>query len=199
MPDGVTIPGGPSFAGAPNGATAPAITMTVPYARTTYLHVPRRDLVLGVADSLYLRVTIVDSDSVDALALELTGGLGGPALQMLVWPDTYYRTSWDYGARPHCPPPPIWTGLGVISDAVGAFDISFPTNTMASWPRRCAYALQLDWDSGSGASLLSDGHLHLRPSIARTVTPLIMLTDPNPAVLTDPDTDVIFLDGAPSS
>ena len=176
-----------------------SFAMTVPYMRTSPVHIPRHDLVLGSADSLLLRVTVVDADNVCAQALELTGGLGGPALQMLVWPDTYYRTSWDYGARPHCPPPPIWTGLGVISDAVVAFDITFPTNTMASWPRRCAYALQLDWDSGSGASLLTDGHIHLRPSVARTVQPVIMLTDPDPAVLTDPDTGVIFLDGALSS
>ena len=199
MSGAIAIPGGPSFAGAPNGVPVPAISITVPYARTTYLHVPRRDLVLGLADSLFLRVTVVDSDSVDAQALELTGGLGGPSLQMIVWPDTHYRTSWDYGARPHCPPPPIWTGLGVVSDALGAFDISFPTNTMASWPRRCAYAMQLDWDGGGGASLLTDGHIHLRPSVARTVQPIIMLPDPNPAVLTDPDTGVIYLDGALSS
>ena len=62
---------------------------------------------------------------------------------------------------------------------------SFPTATMLSWPRRCAYALQLDWDvaarhvaAGRGASAPAS----LR---AAGVEPVIMLTDPTPPVLTD--------------
>ena len=39
-----------------------SFAMTVPIARTSPIHIPRRDLVLGRADSLYLRVTVVDSD-----------------------------------------------------------------------------------------------------------------------------------------
>jgi hypothetical protein len=84
----------------------------------------------------------------------------------------------------------------VISGAIGAFDISFPTATMAGWPRRCAYALQLDYDSGGGTDLLAEGRLHLRHSVPRTVNPVIMLTDPNPATLTDPG-EAIFLAGGP--
>ena len=37
----------------------PSFAMTVPYMRTSPLHIPRRDLVLGRADSLFLRVTVV--------------------------------------------------------------------------------------------------------------------------------------------
>ena len=75
----------------------PSFAMTLPYMRTSPIHVPRRDLVLGRADSLYLRVTVVDSDNPCAQALEMSGGIGGPVLQMLVWPDHHYRNSWDYG------------------------------------------------------------------------------------------------------
>jgi hypothetical protein len=175
----------------------PSFAMTVPYMRTSPLHIPRRDLVLGLADSLFLRVTVVDSDNPCAQAIELTGGVGGPMLQMLVWPDHCYRTAWDYGALSHCPQSVLWSGLGVISDALGAFDIAFPTATMSGWPRRSAYALQLDWDGGGGASLLAEGHLHLMHSVPRSVSPVIMLTDPTPAVLTDPDVNAIFIDGAP--
>jgi hypothetical protein len=185
MPDGSFSPGGPSFA------------MTVPYVRTSPVHVPRRDLVLGLADSLFLRVTVVEADSVDAPPILLTGGIGGPTLQMLVWPDTCYRTTWDYGALPTSPQSLLWAGTGVVSDAIGAFDISFPTATMSSWPRRCVFALQLDWDGASGTSLLTEGHLHLIGSVPRTGTPIIMLTDPTPAVLTDPEVDAIFIDGEP--
>ena len=169
---------------------------------------PRHDLVLYLADSLFLRVTVVDSDNPCAQAIELTGGIGGPALQMTVWADSYYRNSWgsggwgydyrnswDYGAMPLWQQAPVWTGLGVISDAIGAFDISFPTATMSGWPRRCAYALQLDWDGASGTSLLAEGKLHLARSMARTVAPVIMLTDTMQPVLTDDVGDVILLDG----
>jgi len=173
----------------------PSFAMTVPYLRTSPLHIPRRDLVLGRADSLFLRVTVISDDSVCAQGIDLSGGIGGPVLQMLVWPDHCHRSSWDYGAMPQCPQGVLWTGTGVISDALGAFDISFPTATMSSWPRRCAYALQLDYDGGGGTDLLAEGRLHLAYSIPRSVNPVIMLTDPAEPVLTDDAGNVILLDG----
>jgi len=176
----------------------PSFAMTVPYMRTSPVHIPRRDLVLGRADSLFLRVTVISDDSVCAQGIDLSGGIGGPVLQMLVWPDHCHRTSWDYGAMPQCPQSVLWVGTGVVSDAIGAFDISFPTATMAGWPRRCAYALQLDYDGGGGTDLLATGHLHLAYSIPRSVNPVIMLTDPTPPVLTDDTSEPIFLNGTPS-
>ena len=173
----------------------PSFAMTVPYMRTSPVHIPRRDLVLGRADSLFLRVTVVDSDSICAQGIDLSGGIGGPVLQMLVWPDTWYHSSWDYGAMPQCPQSVLWSGLGAVSDALGAFDISFPTATMAGWPRRCAYALQLDYDGGGGTDLLAEGRLHLRHSVPRSVNPVIMLTDTLQPVLTDDAGNAILLDG----
>jgi hypothetical protein len=35
--------------------------------------------------------------------------------------------------------------------------------------------------------------------LSRVIDPLIMLTDPNPAVLTDPDAEAIFLAGGPTT
>jgi hypothetical protein len=174
----------------------PSFAMTVPYMRTSPVHIPRRDLVLGRADSLFLRVTVVSEDSVCAQGIDLTGGIGGPALQMLVWPDHRRCTSWDYGAYwTQCPQTVLWAGEGVISDALGAFDISFPTATMAGWPRRCAYALQLDYGGGGGTDLLAEGRLHLSYSVPRAAAaPVIMLTDPTPPVLTDDDS-LIVLEG----
>ena len=191
----------------------PSFAMTVPYMRTSPLRIPRRDLVLGRADSLFLRVTVVDSDNPCAQAIDLTGGIGGPVLQMLVWPDHNGRNSWgrggpwgygtgfDYGACwqwPLYPRSVLWVGTGVLSSALGAFDIAFPTATMATWPTRCAYALQLDYDGGGSTDLLIEGHLHVTYSIPRSVSPVIMLTDPNPAVLTDVETEAIYLAGGPS-
>ena len=177
----------------------PSFAMTLPYMRTSPIHVPRRDLVLGRADSLFLRVTVVDSDNPCARALELSGGIGGPVLQMLVWPDHHHRTSWDYGAYwhwPQCPQTVLWVGTAIIADAAGGvFSIVFPTSTMAGWPRCCAYALQLDYDGGGGTDLLAEGRLQLTHSVARSVNPVIMLTDPSQPVLTDDAGNVILLDG----
>jgi hypothetical protein len=96
---------------------------------------------------------------------------------------------------PQCPQSVLWSGLGAVSDALGAFDISFPTATMAGWPRRCVYALQLDYDGGGGTDLLAEGHLHLAYSIPRSVNPVIMLTDPTPPVLTDDTREPILING----
>ena len=136
-----------------------------------------------------------------AQALELSGGIGGPVLQMLVWPDHHHRNSWDYGrwswAQFVVRAAVLWVGTGVASDARGAFDIAFPTATMSGWPRRCAYAIQLDYDGGGSTDLLAEGRLQLTYSLPRAVNPVIMLTDPNPATLTDPG-EAIFLAGEPS-
>ena len=155
-----------------------SFAMTVPYMRTSPVHIPRRDLVLGHADSIFLRVTVVDSDNPCAQAIDLTGGIGGPGLQMLVWPDTCYRTTWDYGALPTGPQSILWAGMGAISDAIGAFDISFPSGTMASWPRRCGWSVQLNYDT-QGAEVLMSGKLHVRGlgKPYQAVTPGLMTDD----------------------
>ena len=175
-----------------------AQTFVVPYLRTSPVHVPRRDLVLGMADSLYLAVSVVDRDNPAAVPIDLTGGIGGPTLQMTVWPTTYYRSWWDYGAPAMWPGHVLWAAVAaIVSGTPGTFLIAFPTATMSSWPRRCSYALQLDENGGADTSLLATGMLHLIRSQPRSVSPVIMLTDPTPAVLTDPEVNAIFIDGAP--
>jgi hypothetical protein len=139
----------------------PSFAMTVPYLRASPVRIPQRDLVLGRVDSLFLRVTVVDSDTANAGVIDLSGGINAPALRMMVWPDHCCHSSWDYGAWPLCPQSVLWSGTGVISGAIGAFDIAFPTATMASWPLRCAYALQLDYQSPAGSALLVSGKLHV--------------------------------------
>ena len=137
-----------------------SIAMTVPYLRTSMLHIPRRDLVLAVADSLYLRVTVVDSDNPCAQALELTGGIGGPAAVFSVWAD---QQGWhdDYGMMlPRCGQI-VFCAAGTVSDAIGAFDFFFPSGTMACWPRRCGWAVQLTYDT-CGAEVLATGRIHVR-------------------------------------
>jgi hypothetical protein len=181
--------------------------LTLPLDRVSPIRVPTRDLVLGGTDSVTLNVSIVDRDSPDALPIELSGGLGGPTVSMFVWPSGYGR-GWschDYGwghwhnGGVAGPGTCLWATTGVILDTTtGTFQIRVPVGTPGNWPRRCRWAIYLDWDGGGEAELLSEGHLHVRPMVSRAVTPIIMLTDPNPAVLTHPDTGVIYLAGGSS-
>jgi len=191
-----------------------AFALTLPLDRASPIRVPIRDLVLGGTDSLTLLVSVVERDSPDALPIELSGGLGGPAVSMFVWADSrgchgpdfggwdYGWGSW-YGGGIAGPATTLWTGLGTVYDmTTGTFRIVVPAGTVAAWPRRCRWAILFDTDGGGTAELLAEGHLHVRPMVSRAVSgavPLIMLTDTNPAVLTDPETAAIFLDGAPTA
>ena len=75
-------------------------SFVLPYLRSTPIHIPRRDLVVGGADSVLLEVGVVESDDPSAQAIVLTGGIGGPALRMTVWPWSYLH--WPTSTRPTC-------------------------------------------------------------------------------------------------
>jgi hypothetical protein len=160
------------------------MTMILPYDRASPLHIPTRDLVLSAADSIDLTVTIVESDDPSAQAIVLTGGIGGPACTLLIWPEHGYR-HWDYGAETHWPRTALWMGVGTISDAIGSFAISMPAATMASWPRRCAWAVLLDFDGGGQCEMVASGHLHIRPSATRPTVSNVLLTDDGTPILLD--------------
>ena len=186
------------------------VALILPLDRVSPVRIPVRDLVLGGTDSLTLSVTVVDRDSPDALPIELTGGIGGPAVSLFVWPAGYGRGygwgnchdyGWGgwYGGGVAGPGTVLWSATGTVLDAAsGTFDILIPPGTMGGWPRRCRWAIYLDADGGGEAELLSEGHLHVRPMVSRGGAPVIMLTDTNPAVLTDPVTGVIYLGGVPT-
>jgi len=184
------------------------LALTLPLDRVSPVRMPIRDLALGGTDSVTLLVSVVDRDSPDAAPIELTGGIGGPAVSMFVWPDGSRGRGWDgwggcqdygwgwCGGGIAGPGTTLWTGVGTIVDATtGTFAIVVPAGTMGGWPRRCRWALFLDAEGGGEAELLAEGHLHVRPMVSRAITPTIMLTDDNPAVLTDPDVNAIYIQG----
>jgi len=190
-----------------------AFALTLPLDRVSPIRVPTRDLVLGGTDSVTLNVSIVDRDSPDALPIELSGGLGGPTVSLFVWPDhrggygphfggwgsgdDYGWGHWHNGGVAG-PGTVLWSATGVILDmTTGTFQIRVPPGTMGCWPRRCRWAIYFDEDAGGTAELLAEGHIHVRSMVSRGGAPVIMLTDTNPAVLTDPVTGVIYLGGAP--
>jgi hypothetical protein len=178
-----------------------AFSLTLPLDRISPVRVPTRDLVLGGTDSVTLLVSIVDRDSPDALPIALTGGIGGPALSMFVWPDSRgchgpnfggWGSGWDYGwgswygGGVAGPATTLWTGLGTVYDTTTAtFAIKVPAGTMGAWPLRCRWAVFFDAEGGGEAELLAEGHLHVRPMVSRAAEPLILLTDATPPVLTD--------------
>lgn len=179
------------------------ITMTLPYARVSPLYIPTRDLAVSSADSIRLTVTVVDRDDPSALPIApLTGGIGGPAVMLVVWPDSCWRT-WDYGwgagwgAQLAGPTTTLWTGVGTIDpNTPGTFDIFIPAPAMGTWPRRCRWGVMFDQDGGGDAEMLATGRLHVSPMLSRSA-PVILLTDTNPGVLTDPAVDAIFIYGGP--
>jgi hypothetical protein len=168
-------------------------TFVVPYQRTSPIHIPRRDLVLAASDSVLLAVSIIESDDPAAEALVITGGVGAPSLRMTVWPDNcgYFR---DYGMWLPVMSAVLWTGVGIVDpDTVGTFDITIPIATMTNWPRRCVYALQLDWGGGASSETLAEGALHVRLTAANaaSIATPVLLTDDGIPVLADDTTPVL--------
>jgi len=159
------------------------LTMILPVARNP-LHPPRRDLVVSSADCLSLRVTIVESDDPSAQALVLTGGIGGPVARLVVWAEGP-GTSWDYGRSAARVQQTLWSGDGVLSDAIGSFDIHIPAATMANWPVRCGWSVHLDWDGGGSAQMLAEGYLHVRRTAQIIIAPRILLDDDGQPILLD--------------
>jgi hypothetical protein len=140
------------------------IAFTAPYMRVSNLHIPRRDLVLAAGDSLTLQVTVVDRDSPDAEALEITDGLGGYQLLFAVWADAPGQYFCDYGTPLPRSGQTLWSGLGTLTDTPGTVTFTFPSGTMASWPLRCGWSVQLQHDRDTAEVLLS-GTLYVRPGL----------------------------------
>lgn len=157
-------------------------TFVVPYTREP-IRIPRRDLVISAADSLFLSVLVVESDSTAAAPLELTGGDGGPALRMYIWPDNTWRR-WDYGAPYATPGVVLWTGLGVVNpDFAGTFDFTADVGTFACVPQRCGFSLQLEWNSATQVQMLAMGTLNVMQGARTNVTPSAVVDDDGDAIL----------------
>jgi len=164
----------------------------VPYLRATPIHIPRRDLVLGAGDSLSLEVAIIQWDNPSSPALDVAGGIGGPTLTLFIWPAGCWPRSWDYGAPCMTPGSPLWSGDGTISGCgPGTFDISFPPGTMARFPRRCGWSMQLAWNHDGAVEMLAWGNLHIMTSGQRLVGPLTAVTTSGNAMMTTPDMSLV--------
>jgi hypothetical protein len=158
-----------------------AATFIVPYQRGSAINIPRRDLMMGAADSLLVRVTIVHSDDPSAAALDITGGINGPTLRFMIWADWANQCGYgwtDYGRGTSRHGDLLWAGTGVAADAVGSFDVTMAANTVSGWPVRCGFSVQLDWDAAIQSELLCQGRLHILRGWSSTPQVIPVLTDP---------------------
>ena len=139
--------------------------ITLPYLRTSPVHVPRRDLVLSASDSLLLTVTVVERDHPSAQALVLSTDVNGPTMQLVLWSDHDQPCGWgDYGRGYAWPGALLQSLSGVPGDAAGSWDFHIPTGTFADFPLRCGWAVLLLWGDGAKSSVLAQGVAHfLRP------------------------------------
>ena len=136
-------------------------SITVPYLRSSPLYDARRDLVAHSAESLALRVTVIERDDPNAQLLVLTGGLGGPAAQLLIWTDHDAGCRrCDYGRPPHRGST-LWAGWGEPQPGLGSFDWHLSAGVLYSLPRRCGWAVQLVWDSGTKVDMLQQGIINI--------------------------------------
>ena len=158
-------------------------TLVLPYNRTSPVHQPRRDLVLSASDCLFLRVSVIESDDPNAMALELSGGVNGPLCRLVIYADTRHGWAWDYGAPLISPGAVLGSWDGVIADAPGSFDIDIASGAFDGYPLRCGWQIQLDWDGGGHTEVLADGAVHFSRSVRRPLAPVFVLSDGDVFVL----------------
>jgi|SRR5215472_17498571 len=163
-------------------------TIFAPYLRTSPLHTPRRDLALAASDSLYLRVTIVESDKPDAQLLTLTGGLDGPQAQLLIWTDRAILCGGccDYERPLTAGGSVLWSAMGTPQAGLGSFDFTASAGTLSNLPLRCGWGMQLGW-SATKSDLLFSGILNVGMARFGPIPPVItpIATDDEVFVLQD--------------
>jgi len=136
-------------------------TLIIPYLRSSPLYDARRDLVIHAAESLFLRVTVIEQDDPSAQLLVVTGGLGGPAAMLTIWADYDGGCRCcDYG-RPPARGSTLWSGWATPQPGLGSFDWHLDAGVFYSLPRRCGWAVQLVWDAGTNVDVLQQGRLHI--------------------------------------
>ena len=143
--------------------------ITLPYLRTSMVHVPRRDLVFSASDSLYLNIAVVESDHPNAQALILTTDEDGPSMQLVLWREIDQWGAWgcDYGRPGSTFGTVLSSTSGVPGEAAGSWDFHLPTGTFADFPLRCGWSVLLLWDGGTKSSVLARGIAHvMRPLIS---------------------------------
>jgi len=160
-------------------------SITLPYRRTSPVHVPRSDLVLSAADSLLLTVCVVESDHPSAQAIVLHTDADGPAMQLVIWDGADYGYVWGDYQRAWTPGLMLQSIPGYPGSAAGSWDFHIPTGTFKDFPLRCGWAILLLWANGAKSSVLGQGIANfLRPFFLGT--PLSAIPIEPPPIITPP-------------
>lgn len=158
--------------------TTPAFTL--PAARRSYVHIPRRDLVLSGGDDLVFKVALVQADRPDAAKVELRNVAS--ALYLTIWHCS--PSCWDYGAwRLLTDRVNVLQSVKAVPDAttLGLCRFTLPRGALSGQGRRLSYSIA--YDDGDMRDLCW-GNLHVQPSLIRGLPdPIIAppVIDPPPA------------------
>lgn len=163
--------------------------ITLPYLRTSPVHIPRRDLVLSASDSLLLTVTVVETDNPSAQALILSTDINGPAMQLVIWRDSDAWNTWCDYQRPGSVYGTVLQSIsGKPGGAAGSWDFhlptgSFSTGTFRGFPLRCGWTILLLWDNGAKSSVLGQGVMNILPPFVQGVPLAAIPPDPVPPII----------------
>jgi hypothetical protein len=165
-------------------------TITLPYLRTSPVHIPRRDLVLSASDSLSLSVIVVESDDPSAQALILNTDINGPAMQLVIWDDSDRPNGWcDYQRPGSVYGTVLQSVIGKPGGAAGSWDFHLDTGAFsrgASWwnfPVRCGWSVLLLWNNGARSSVLAQGIMNILPPFVTGVPLTAIPPDPVPPII----------------
>lgn len=173
------------------------MAITLPYLRTSPVHIPRRDLVLSASDSLSLTVTVVETDHPSAQAIILSTDIDGPAMQLVIWQDTDSWNTWcDYQRPGMIYGTVLQSVIGRPGSAAGSWEFHLPTGTFAigafrGYPPRCGWSVLLLWNNGAKSSVLGQGIMNILPPFVRGV-PLVAIP-PDPIIPIIPSVAPSFL------
>ena len=159
--------------------TTPAFTL--PAQRRSYVHIPRRDIVLSGGDDLVFKVTLVQADRPDAAKVELRNVAS--ALYLTIW---HCSTAWDYRAwRATTRQPSVVQSIQAVPDAntLGLCRFTLPRGALADHGRRLSYSIA--YDDGDMRDLCW-GHMHVWPSLIRGLPGAVIappVVDPPPVAV----------------
>lgn len=160
-------------------------TLTLPANRRSYIHIPRRDLVLSGGDDLTFAVSLVEADRPDAEKIELRGI--ATALYLTVWRCS--PSCWDYGMwRLLTNRANVVQSVQAVADVttLGLCRFTLPRGALADHGRRLSYSIA--YDDGDMRDLCW-GHMHVRPSPVRGLPDAArdLLNDDYTLILSDND------------
>lgn len=164
------------------------LALTLPLARRSAVHVPRRDLVMGAGDELALLVSLVEADRHDAAPVDMARAFA--RVRMHVFRDASplggnHDYAFDRSAA-------LLTTASAMASRTrpGAVEIRVRAEDTHGWRGGGRLGWSLQGSARGTETALCWGALHMRPGLG--MPPLHVLTDEGARVLTD-DTERVVV------